>query len=291
MRIRPSTSQNSTEEPSWSLIRLVSADGDQEEQARSRRRPSATTVPAQTPREISSALLAADRPRLAVRVRVLAPVRSWALAEISSARSRSPASRRARPRRARSAGAGRGGAAWRSPAGRSRPRSRPARLASRAPSGRAARRRACARPRPSWRRRASSRPRAPPDRPRGASRWALSSPSPFASRPAGRTVGIGLLGGPGLRRVQAALGHPALEALDAPTGVHQLLPARVERVAVGAHLDVELLVGGARDELVAARAAHVGRGCRWGGSSPSSSVHSSDITVARTASDRLPRSA
>src|SRR3954471_8825934 len=56
----------------------------------------------------------------------------------------------------------------------------------------------------------------------------------------------------------AALGGAALEALDAPAGVDELLPARVERVAVGADLDVDLGLGRARRELVAARAADVG---------------------------------
>ena len=55
----------------------------------------------------------------------------------------------------------------------------------------------------------------------------------------------------------AALGHAALEALDAPAAVHELLPAGVERVAVRAHLDVQLVLRRAGDELVAARAAHV----------------------------------
>jgi hypothetical protein len=56
---------------------------------------------------------------------------------------------------------------------------------------------------------------------------------------------------------QTALGDPALEALDAPASVHQLLATRVEGVAVRAHLDVQLGLGGAREEFVAAGAAHV----------------------------------
>src|SRR2546421_50319 len=58
----------------------------------------------------------------------------------------------------------------------------------------------------------------------------------------------------------AALGlrplEPALEALDAPTGVDQLLLARVERVTVRADLHVELGLRRPRLELVAAGAAH-----------------------------------
>src|SRR4051794_26512724 len=55
----------------------------------------------------------------------------------------------------------------------------------------------------------------------------------------------------------AAARLAATEALDATTGVHQLLTAGVERVAVRADLDVDLRLGGARRELVTARAADV----------------------------------
>src|SRR3954452_6146071 len=56
----------------------------------------------------------------------------------------------------------------------------------------------------------------------------------------------------------AALSGAALEALHAATRVDQLLLARVERVAVGADLHVDLVLGRARRELVAARTADVG---------------------------------
>jgi hypothetical protein len=49
-----------------------------------------------------------------------------------------------------------------------------------------------------------------------------------------------------------------LEALDATTGVDQLLLAGVERVALGAKLYVKIVLGGTRVELIAARAMHVG---------------------------------
>jgi hypothetical protein len=55
------------------------------------------------------------------------------------------------------------------------------------------------------------------------------------------------------------LGCAALEALDAATGVDQLLLARVKGVALGAELYVQILFRGARVELVAARAMHVGK--------------------------------
>src|SRR6187397_3437599 len=48
-----------------------------------------------------------------------------------------------------------------------------------------------------------------------------------------------------------------LEALDPAARVHQLLLARVERVAGGAHLDVQLRLRRAGHELVAARAGDV----------------------------------
>src|SRR5436190_19452482 len=47
-----------------------------------------------------------------------------------------------------------------------------------------------------------------------------------------------------------------LEALDASAAVHELLLARVERVAVRAHLDVQLRLGRPRLECVPARARH-----------------------------------
>src|SRR5450759_329233 len=72
-------------------------------------------------------------------------------------------------------------------------------------------------------------------------------------------VGFGLggrgLGGLGLGGL-GLLVVAALEALDAPTGVDQLLLARVERVALRAQLDVQIRLGAARRERVAAGAVH-----------------------------------
>src|SRR5581483_2727919 len=55
-----------------------------------------------------------------------------------------------------------------------------------------------------------------------------------------------------LLRPLGALGalEPALEALDPSTGVHELLLARVEGMALGADLDVELGLGRADLERV-----------------------------------------
>ena len=57
--------------------------------------------------------------------------------------------------------------------------------------------------------------------------------------------------------VGAGLLEPALEALHPTAGVDELLLPRVERVALGADLDVELLLRRARPELVSARTGHV----------------------------------
>src|SRR3954471_20280590 len=56
----------------------------------------------------------------------------------------------------------------------------------------------------------------------------------------------------------AGTGQPALEALHATTRVDQLLLAGVERMAVGADLHVHVALGGTRNELVPAGAAHGG---------------------------------
>src|SRR3954466_2757273 len=81
--------------------------------------------------------------------------------------------------------------------------------------------------------RASSRPQGPPALRSGRSRL------PGALCPAG------LLEAP-------------LEPLHAPAGVHELLLARVERMALGADFDVQLRLRRSSLELVPARAVHRG---------------------------------
>src|ERR687887_2510765 len=71
----------------------------------------------------------------------------------------------------------------------------------------------------------------------------IITPSRTACPPMGALMVLGLAAG---------LLEAALEALDAAAGVHQLLLARVERVAVRTHLDVELGLGGTRRERVPA---------------------------------------
>src|SRR5687767_5488352 len=77
----------------------------------------------------------------------------------------------------------------------------------------------------------------------------IITPSRTAWPPIGADIALGAAGS----------FEAALEPLDAPAGVEELLLARVERVALGADLDVELASRGARLELVAARATNRGK--------------------------------
>src|SRR5205085_2467261 len=71
-------------------------------------------------------------------------------------------------------------------------------------------------------------------------------------------AGDGHMPKPPLAGALRALGalEPALEALDPSAGVHELLLARVEGVALGADLDVQLRLGRADLERVPAGARH-----------------------------------
>src|SRR6266508_1583259 len=82
----------------------------------------------------------------------------------------------------------------------------------------------------------------------------IMTPSRTACPPIGALTAtpLGAAGAP------AGLLQPALEPLHASAGVHELLLARVERVALGADLDVEIALGRARLEGVPARAGHRG---------------------------------
>src|ERR1700759_4130998 len=91
--------------------------------------------------------------------------------------------------------------------------------------------------------------------PTGASREAVRRPPP-APAPISCNPGLSARAG-GRTRSAATLGHAPLEALNATTGVDQLLLARIERVAGRADLDVNLVLRRAGHELVAARAADV----------------------------------
>src|SRR4051794_31579203 len=82
----------------------------------------------------------------------------------------------------------------------------------------------------------------------------IMTPSRTACPPIGELIA----GAPGSAAACAAgLLEAALEPLDAAAGVHQLLLARVERVALGADVDVEVGLRRTRVEVVAARAVHV----------------------------------
>src|SRR3954468_23596126 len=78
----------------------------------------------------------------------------------------------------------------------------------------------------------------------------IMTPSRTAWPPMAEATGLALARAAGLLEA-------ALEALDASTGIHQLLLARVERVAVRADLQVELGLGRARLEGVPAGAGHL----------------------------------
>ena len=206
MRSTPSTSQNSTEEPSWSLIRLVEPDRHDEEQPdredqRERRRP---------------------RPGAAGDL--LSSSGSWALAEIPSALSRSRATRE------------------RDDAADHRPAVEPVALGPRDAAGTVwtvDRRPSCgprlgvARARLADADRPGETPRIitpsstawPPTAHRA---WRVRRPSPAPAPATHSALGAASASSSALR---AALGGAALEALDAATGVDQLLLAGVERMA------------------------------------------------------------
>src|SRR2546421_5298770 len=79
----------------------------------------------------------------------------------------------------------------------------------------------------------------------------IITPSRTACPPIAAAIsGLGAAGAAGLLEA-------ALEALDTSAGIHQLLLARVERVALGADLDVQLRLRGTRLERVPAGAVHV----------------------------------
>src|SRR3954470_11431207 len=98
--------------------------------------------------------------------------------------------------------------------------------------------------------------------PTGASRCATRA-SPKAPSPTATLAPSELLGASGILRGELTLvggagaSLAALEAVDATAGVHDLLLARVERVAVGADLDVDLGLRGSGVEVVATRTGDV----------------------------------
>src|SRR4051794_14182727 len=99
--------------------------------------------------------------------------------------------------------------------------------------------------------------------PTGASRCATRA-SPKGPSPTATLAPSELRGASGILRGELTLvggagaSLAALEPVDAAAGVHDLLLARVERVAVGADLDVDLGVGRPGHELVPAGARHAG---------------------------------
>src|SRR5205823_1224630 len=96
------------------------------------------------------------------------------------------------------------------------------------------------------------------------STWTSISPSATAGSPLppATSSATSAASGAGFRTATAQVEPPRIITPSStawpPTGVHELLPAGVERVAFRADLDVQLRLCGARSELVAAGAADVG---------------------------------
>src|SRR4051794_40007786 len=220
VRTRPSTSQKSTAVPSTPLTRLVSRTGTTKNRPIATHRAT-TTVPAHMPLVIS-----------------LSSGLAWACAETSSAR-KPTCSDWARATTPRTSGS----------------------LASLRARFQATMGNDWTAISPSGVREATAHVETPriitPSNtawpPTAASRWTgrlrsglLTTPT-SAARPSASVAASAAAG---------ALRGAALEALDAAAGVHELLLARVEGMAVGADLDVHVALGRAGDELVPARTAN-----------------------------------
>src|SRR5829696_8442553 len=235
VRRTPSTSQKSSADPSWSLIRLVSPTGMTKKRPIASARESAIVSP-QTQPPISSGSPSSSSS-------------SCALAEIASAlkpifidspRATTPRMIGSRQRRLRFAQG-----------------TSDSEVSSTAPSGLRTATAQVETPR-------IITPSSTACPPTGASRLATRAPSGMrsGSAPFEETAVAGgeppsaltVLRAPSL----GVLGGAALEALDTAAGIDQLLLSRVERMALGAELDVQVVLGGAGVELVPARAVHVG---------------------------------
>src|SRR6476646_10480948 len=242
VRRHPSTSQNSTDEPSWSLIRLVAPTGT------TKKRPIA---------RISDSAIVAPQVKPPICGGSSSPSSGsiWALAEMASARkpifsdsasATTPRITGQRNTRCRFAQATSGSElTWTSPSG------------LRTATAQVETPRIITPSRTAW----------PPT---GASRLATGSPSgircsasfgrPFSSGEPSVGTSRSCTPSPatGVPYLTTAAGGAAIEPLDPAAGVHELLLAGVEGVARRADLHVKLRLRGARIELVAARAAHVG---------------------------------
>src|SRR4051794_26889174 len=241
VRSTPSTSQKSTEEPSWSLIRLVA--------------PTGTTKKSPTASTSESAIVAPQvKPPISGGSSSPSSGSIWAFAEMASARKPilSDSARATTPRIT-----GHRRTLWRFAHETSG-----SELTSMSPAGFRTATAQVETPRIIT----PSRTACPPT---GASRFATGLPSgiragascgrPFISgAPSAVTSSCGApspaLDGPGLA---TAAGCAALEPLDPAPGIDELLLAGVERMAGGADLDVEVRLGRARVELVATRATDV----------------------------------
>src|SRR6266516_4719485 len=258
VRRTPSTSQKSTGEPSWSLIRLVAPTGTTKKMPIARIRDSATVTPQTKPpigsgsspsvgsicalaeiararKPIRSDSASATTPRItgqrSARLRLAHETSGSEVTSISSSGLRTATAQVETPRIITPSST-----AW-PPTGASR-------LATGIPSGiRASARRGC----PSSAGTASTDgglwTRSVTVYSFGSAKASLSFPAPLAAPPGGLAL---------------APRRATLEALNPATCVEKLLLARVERMARRADLDVQLRLRGARVELVPARAANVG---------------------------------
>ena len=249
----PSTSQNRSEEPSWSLIRLVAPTGTTKNRPTARTSDRAIVTP-----QVNPPIGSASSPSSGS---------SWALAEIARARnpirsdspsattpritgSAEPVALGPRNQRLRADLDLAIGLSHRHGPGRDPAHHHPLEHRLAADRGVATRDGHPVghpgvgelRPAVGARRRPGAAPRAPSTAVLAAQRIAVA---PHVRWPT-----------PGGPLASAARG-PALEPLDPAAGVHQLLLARVEGMALGADLDMELGRRGARVELVPARAANV----------------------------------
>src|SRR3954471_1422488 len=241
VRRMPSTSQKSTEDPSWSLIRLVAPTGITKKRPTARISDSAIVAPQVKPPISggSSSPSSGSICALAEMARARKPIFS------DSASATTPRMTGQRNTRVRFAHETSGSElTWISPSG------------LRTATAQVETPRIITPSRTAW----------PPT---GASRLATGRPSgmrasascgrPFSS--GARSVGTSRSCTPspatGAPYLTTAAGGAAIEPLDPAAGVHELLLAGVEGVARGADLHVKLRLRGARIELVAARAAHV----------------------------------
>src|SRR3954452_24317969 len=219
VRRTPSTSQNRTDEPSWSLIRLVAPTGTTKNRPMARAIENAIVSPHVKP-PIGSASSSSASWALAEKARARKPILS------DSTRATMPRITGMRPTRWRLAHETSG---------------------SEVPS-----------PSPSGFRTATAHVETPRIMTPSSTAWPPTGASRLATRvPSGSRSDSSAAAMRSLLVDFLPLAAAALEAVDPSAGVHELLAARVEGMAVRADLDVDLALRRAGRELVPAGAADV----------------------------------